>query len=117
MDLQRARIPADGNARRPGGHLVPGTAGWTVAGVALGAVLFLSSLVLPAPLVLYATGSILVVVGLALAALLLLTGRRMGRDGTVGWDTAATLVFFGFSAALLADTGEALTALAELRSR
>ena len=43
--------------------------------------------------------------------------RRMGRDGTVGWDTAAALVFLGFAAALLADTGEALTALAELRAR
>ena len=117
MDLQRTRMPADGNARRPGGHLVPGTAGWTVAGLALGVVLLLSSLVLPAPLVLLATGSVLVVAGLVLAALLLLAGRRMGRDGTVGWDAAATLVFFGFAAALLADTGEALTSLAELRSR
>jgi hypothetical protein len=41
----------------------------------------------------------------------------MGRDGTVGWDTAAALVFFGFAAALLADTGEALTTLAQLRTR
>jgi hypothetical protein len=117
MDLHRARLRAGGNTRRPGGHLVPGAAGWTVAGVALGAVLLISSLLLPAPLVLLGTGSVLVVAGLALAAFLLLAGRRMGRDGTVGWDVAATLVFFGFAAALLADTGEVLTTLAELRSR
>jgi hypothetical protein len=30
---------------------------------------------------------------------------------------AAALVFFGFSAALLADTGAAMTALAELKAR
>jgi hypothetical protein len=67
--------------------------------------------------VLLATGSMLAIAGLALAAALFVAGRRMGRDGTVGWDAAAALVFFGFAAALLADTGEALTALAELRRR
>jgi hypothetical protein len=35
----------------------------------------------------------------------------------VGWDAAAGLVFLGFAAALLADTGEALAVLAELRAR
>jgi hypothetical protein len=91
--------------------------GWTVAGAALCGTALLATLLLPAPLVLLATGSALAVAGLALAAALYAAGRRMGRDGTVGWDTAAALVFLGFAAALLADTGDALTALAELRAR
>jgi hypothetical protein len=110
-------MPAGGTARHPHGRLVPSTVGWTIAGVALCATAFLSNLVLPAPLVLLATGSALAVAGLVLAAALFVAGRRMGRDGTVGWDTAAALVFFGFAAALLADTGEALTTLAQLRTR
>ena len=117
MDMHRARLRVGGNAPRPTGHLVPGATGWTVAGLALGAVALLSSLILPPPLVLFTTGSVLAVAGFILAAALYLAGRRMGRDGTAGWDTAAALVFFGFAAALLADTGAALTTLAELRSR
>jgi hypothetical protein len=67
--------------------------------------------------VLLATGSVLAVAGFVLAAALLVAGRHVGRNGTAGWDAAAALVFFGFAAALLADSGAALTALAELRSR
>jgi hypothetical protein len=88
-----------------------------MAGAALCATAVLATLLLPPPLVLLATGSVLAVAGLVLAAVLYAAGRRMGRDGTVGWDTAAALVFFGFAAALLADTGQAVTALAELRAR
>jgi hypothetical protein len=117
MDFDRARMPAGGNARHPAGRLAPSTAGWTVAGLALCGTAVLSSLVLPSPLVLLATGSVLALAGFVLATALLVAGQRMGRDGTVGWDAAAALVFFGFSAALLADTGDALTALAELRKR
>jgi hypothetical protein len=117
MDTHRARMPAGGNARRPAGHLIPSATGWTVAGLALGITALLSSLILPPPLMLFATGSGLAIAGFVLAAALYLAGRRMGRDGTVGWDTAAALIFFGFAAALLADTGEALTALAELQRR
>jgi hypothetical protein len=110
-------MPAGGNDRQPARGLAPSTAGWTVAGTALCAVAAVSSLSLPAPLVLFATGSVLALAGLVLAASLFAAGRRMGRDGTAAWDTAATLVFFGFAAALLADTGEALRALADLRAR
>jgi hypothetical protein len=67
--------------------------------------------------VLLATGSVLALTGFALAAALYLTGRRMGRDGAAGWDAAASLVLFGFAASLLTDTGEVLTAFAELRGR
>ncbi len=116
MDMHRARVPADRNARQPPGRLASSTAGWTVAGAALCTAATLSSLILPAPLVLLATGSLLALTGFVLAAALLVAGRRMGRDGAAGWDTAAALVFFGFAAALLADTGEALTALADLRN-
>ena len=117
MDIDRARMPTGGNAHRPAGRLVPSTAGWTAAGVVLCMTAVVSSLILPAPLVLLATGSVLALTGFALAAALYLRGRRMGRDGTVGWDAAASLVLFGFAASLLTDTGEALTAFAELRSR
>jgi hypothetical protein len=116
MDMHRARVPVGRNARQPAGRPALSTVGWTVAGAALCITAFLSSLMLPPPLVLVATGSVLALAGFGLAAGLLAAGRRMGRDGTVGWDTAAALVFFGFAAALLADTGEALTALADLRN-
>jgi hypothetical protein len=88
-----------------------------MAGAALCVTAALASLVLPPSLVLLATGSVLATAGFALAAGLFLSGRRMGRDGTVGWDAAAALVVLGFAAGLLADTGEALTALAELKAR
>jgi hypothetical protein len=119
MDLDRGmhRMPVGAAARREAGRVVPGTAGWTVAGAVLCATAALSALLLPAPLVLPATGCALAIAGFAMAAALRLAGRRMGRDATTGWDAAAALVFFGFAAALLADTGEALTALAELRAR
>jgi hypothetical protein len=58
-----------------------------------------------------------VLTGFALAAALVLAGRRMGCDAAPGWDAAAALVFLGFAAALLADTGAALTALSELEAR
>ena len=117
MDFDRARMPAGGSVRRPVERLAPSTAGWMAAGLALCAAAALSSLILPPPLVLLATGSVLAAAGFALAAALYAAGRRMGRDGTVGWDTAAALVLFGFAAATLTDTGAALTAFAELRAR
>jgi hypothetical protein len=110
-------MPAGGPARYGAARLAPGTAGWTLAGVLLCATALASSLLLPGPLVPLATGSVLVIAGFAVAAALFLAGRRMGRDGTAGWDAAAAMVFLGFAAALLADTGAALTALAELRAR
>ena len=121
MDIDRARTPPGGNVRHPAGRLVPGmapgTTGWIVAGLALCATAALASAGLPPPLVLLATGSALALAGLALAAALYLAGKRMGRDGTVGWDAAASLAFLGFAAALLTDTGEAMKAFAELRAR
>ena len=117
MDMHRARMPAGGNAPRPAGHLVPSTTGWTAAGLALALATLLFSLILPPTLVLLATGSVLALAGLGLAAALYLAGARMGRDGTAGWDAAAALVFLGFAAALLADTGEALTAFEDMRTR
>jgi hypothetical protein len=110
------RVPAN-RALRRSGRVVPSTTGWGMAGAVLCATALASSLLLPAPLVLLATGCVLATIGFTVAAGLLLTGYRMGRDGTVGWDMAAALVFFGFSAALLADTGAAFTALAELKAR
>jgi len=94
--------------------LVPVTIGWAMAGLALGATVLLASLLLPPSLLLLATGVVLATAGFAIAATLFLSGRRMGSDGTVGWDLASSLVFLGFAATLLTDTGEALTALAEL---
>jgi hypothetical protein len=118
MDMQWTRMPAGGNARQSASRPAPTpTLGWSVAGGLLCAAAIFSSLTVPAPLVLLATGSVLAVAGFVLAAALLCAGRHMGRNGPVGWDAASALVFFGFAAALLADTGAALTALAELRSR
>ena len=116
MDMQWTRMPAGGNARQSASRPAP-TLGWSVAGGLLCAAAIFSSLTVPAPLALLATGSVLAVAGFVLAAALLFAGRHMGRNGPVGWDAASALVFFGFAAALLADTGAALTALAELRSR
>jgi hypothetical protein len=61
-------------------------------------------------------GCALTLAGLGVAAALFFAGRRMGRDATPAWDAAAALVFFGFAAALLADTGAALTAFSEFRA-
>ncbi|HEY7550695.1 MAG TPA: hypothetical protein VH913_14405 [Hyphomicrobiaceae bacterium] len=91
--------------------------GWALAGVSLCAAVTLFSLLLPVPLVLPAAACALALAGFALAAALTLAGRRMGRDAASGWDAAAALVFLGFAAALLADTGAALTALSELGAR
>lgn len=121
MDIDRARMPTGDNVRHPARRVVPGiapgTTGWILAGLALCATAALASASLPPPLVLLATGSALALAGLALAAALYLAGKRMGRDGTVGWDAAASLAFLGFAAALLTDTGEAMKAFAELRAR
>jgi hypothetical protein len=110
-------MPAGGPARYGANRLSPGTVGWAIAGAALCVTALASSLLLPEPLVLLATGSVLATAGFAVAAVVFLAGRRLGRDGATGWDAAAALVFLGFAAALLADTGAALTALAELRTR
>ena len=118
MAMQWSGMPAGGKPRQCASHPAPNpTLGWSVAGGLLCATAIFSSLTVPAPLVLLATASVLAVAGFVLAAALLLAGRHMGGNGTAGWDAASALVFFGFAAALLTDTGEALAALAELRSR
>jgi hypothetical protein len=104
-------------AERSAPVAVPVTVGWTAAGVALGATALLLSLLLPPSLALLTTGCALAIAGFATAAAVRLSGRRMGRDGTVGWDLASALLFLGLAAVLVTDTGEALTALAELRER
>jgi hypothetical protein len=117
MERGTRRTVTGATTRRGAAGQAPGTAGWTAAGVVLLAAASLSALFLPEALVLLATGSALVIVGFAVASVLVLAGRRMGRDATTGWDAAAALVFLGFAAALLADTGAALSAFAELRAR
>jgi hypothetical protein len=111
------RSPAGGAARNAAARSVPVTVGWTGAGLAFGATALVLSLLLPPSLALLTTGCAVAAVGFATAAALFLSGRRMGRDGTAGWDLASALTFLGFAAVLLADMGEALTALAELRAR
>jgi hypothetical protein len=90
---------------------VPVTVGWTGAGAALVATALLLSALLPSSLVLLATGCVLATGGFATAAALFLSGRRMGRDGTAGWDLASALVLLGFAAVLITDLGEALSVL------
>jgi hypothetical protein len=96
---------------------VPVTVGWTGAGVALVATALLLSLFLPSPLVLLATGCVLSTAGFATAAGLFLSGRRMGRDGTAGWDLASALVLLGFAAVLIADMGDAMAVLTGREAR
>lgn len=111
------RTPAGRAARHAGEHLVPVTVGWTGAGLAFGATALLLSVLLPSALVLLATGCVLATAGFVTAAALFLSGRRMGRDGTAGWDLASALVFLGFAAVLLADLGEAMTVLSGPKAR
>lgn len=111
------RTPVGGAVRHVAAHSVPVTVSWTGAGLAFGATVLLLSLLLPPSLALLTTGCALATAGFATAAALFLSGRRLGRDGTAGWDLASALVFLGFAAVLLADLGEALTALAELKAR
>jgi len=111
------RTPASAAARGAADGLVPATVGWTWAGVALAATALLLSLLLPSSLVLLTTGCVLATAGFVTAAALFLSGRRMGRDGTVGWDLASALIFLGFAAVLLTDMGEALTVLSGREAR
>src|SRR5687768_11147143 len=110
------RTPA-GAARHAQEHWVPVTAGWTGAGLTFGATALLLSVLLPPALVLLATGCVLATAGFVAAAALFLSGRRMGRDGTAGWDLASALVFLGFAAVLLTDMGEAIAVLTESKAR
>jgi hypothetical protein len=79
---------------------------------ATGGVLLLATL--PEQLFLPAIAMFFVAAGLATAAGLVLAGYRLGVDGHHAWDVAALMVFVGFSAAIMADTGSALAALDEL---
>jgi hypothetical protein len=110
------RTPA-GAARHAQEHWVPVTVGWTGAGLTFGATALLLSALLPSSLVLLATGCVVATAGFVAAAALFLSGRRMGRDGTAGWDLASALVFLGFAAVLLTDMGEAITVLTEPKAR
>jgi hypothetical protein len=73
------------------------------------AALMLSTL--PATLLLPALSIATTVAGFALAAALYLTGHRLDRDAPLAWQVAAVLIFMGFGAAMLTDTGAALAAL------
>lgn len=95
----------------------PVTVGLTMAGVALCTTALLLSPFLHPSLVLLATGCALAIAGFVTAAALLLSGHRMGRDGTIGWDLASASVFLGLAAVLLTDVGEVLTVSAELKAR
>jgi hypothetical protein len=111
------RMPAEDVAPAGAAHPAPGSAVWLLSSAAVCAAALLLALVLPGALVLPAMSILLATAGFAIAAGLLLTGHRMGRDGTGGWDLAAALVFCGFAAALLTDTGAALAALAGIGAR
>lgn len=109
--------PADTARRVAADRVIPVTVGWTSAGLALAATAFLLSLLLPSSLVLLGTGCALATAGFVMAAALFVSGWRMRRDGTVGWDLASALIFLGFAAVLLTDMGEALTVLSERQAR
>jgi len=69
--------------------------------------------VLPEQLVLPTVAILFVAAGMAIAAGLQLAGFRLGADGHHAWDIAALMVFIGFAAAIMTDTGSALAALDE----
>jgi hypothetical protein len=111
------RMPAGDAGRHRAAGLIPSTAGWTIAGVVLCVAAYLNMALLPSALVLPATAIVLAMIGFATAAALYLTGHRMGHEGTTGWDAAASLVFFGFAAALLTNTGDGMAAVNALTAR
>jgi hypothetical protein len=98
------------------GRLPARTLGWIAVAAVLGAAAITLSVVLPAPLVLSAISILLVFTGFAIAAGLYLAGYRITRDRNCGWEFAAVLVFLGFAAALLADSGEALAVLEQMQT-
>jgi TRAP-type uncharacterized transport system fused permease subunit len=101
------------------GHVAarPVTVGWTAAGLVMAGTMLPLSLLLPPSLVLLSTGCVLATAGFIVAAVLALSGRRMGRDATTGWDVASSLVLLGFAAVLLTDMGEALAVLTGREAR
>jgi hypothetical protein len=95
----------------------PATVGWAAAGLVMAATALPLSLHLPASLMLLATGCVLATAGFIVAAALALSGRRMGRDATTGWDLASALVLLGFAAVLLTDMGDAVAVLTGREAR
>ena len=68
---------------------------------------------LPVALVLPALSIAMVVAGFAMAATLYLAGSRM-ESFSAAWEVAGSLVFLGFAAAILTDTGQALALVEEV---
>jgi hypothetical protein len=70
----------------------------------------------PAPLILPALSMGMVIAGLALAAVLYLSGSRLRGPLSASWEVACALVFFGFAAGILSDGTDAVAVLDEIAS-
>jgi hypothetical protein len=77
---------------------------------------WLMSAHVPVALVLPAMSIAMVVAGFAAAATLYLAGSRM-ESFSPAWEVAGSLVFFGFAAAILTDSREALALLEQLEKQ
>jgi hypothetical protein len=87
--------------------------------VALAALLggWLMSMHLPVALVLPTMSILMVVAGFIVAAILYLSGSRMGRGSSGAWEVAGALVFLGFAAAILSDDRQAMVLFDQMETR
>lgn len=84
--------------------------------IAGGAFIALAKL-LAGPLALPLLSLLLLAAGFILAAVLFLSGSRIGTSHATAWTIAAALVFLGFAGALLSDGHEALALLERMHTQ
>jgi len=87
-----------------------------VLATALGAAWLLLAAGVPVALVLITLSVIMVLTGLALAAVLFLAGSRPTRALAAPWEIAASLVFLGVAAGILSNGTEAVALLDAMHS-
>ena len=112
--LTRKSLVGAGSKARP--NQPPGC--W-FASVALAALLggWLMSVHLPVALVLPTMSILMVVAGFIVAAILYLSGSRMGRGSSGAWEAAGALMFLGFAAAILTDDRQAMVLFDQMETR
>jgi len=78
---------------------------------------WLMSMHLPVVLVLPAMSVLMVGSGLIMAAILYLSGSRMGIGSSAAWEVAGALVFLGCGAAIVTDNHQALVLFDQMGTR
>jgi len=94
----------------------PAPLGWMLPLLVAGGAFIALAKLLAGPLALPVLSLLLVGTGFLVAAVLLLTGSRIGRSHKTAWVIAGALVFLGFAAALLSDGHEALARLERMQA-